>query len=47
MGGEFLVGGWVVSFVMTVGSVVADSAENSWAEKERDRGERGRIKNKK
>ena len=40
MGGEFLVGGWVVSFVMTVGSVVADSAENSWAEKERDRGER-------
>ena len=40
MGGEFLVGGWVVSFVMAVGSVVADGAENSWAEIERDRGER-------
>ena len=40
MGGEFLVGGWVVSFVMAVGSVVANGAENSWAEKERDRGER-------
>ena len=40
MGGEFLVGGWVVSFVMAVGSVEADGAENSWAEKERDRGER-------
>ena len=40
MGGEFLVGGWVVCFVMTVGSVVADSAENSWAEKDRHSGER-------
>ena len=27
---------WVVSFVVTIGSVVA-SAENNWVEKERDR----------
>ena len=44
-------GGWVVGFVVTVGSVVAGGAENSWVEKERDRGERdlerGRIKNNK
>ena len=42
MGGGFLVGDWVLGFV------VAGGAENSWVEeKERDRGERGRIKNKK
>ena len=29
MGGGFLVGGWVVGFVMTVGSVVVCGAENS------------------
>ena len=29
MGGGFLVGGWMVGFVMTVGSVVAGGAENS------------------
>ena len=41
-------GGWVVGFVVTIGIVVAGGAENSWVEeKERDRGERGRIKNKK
>ena len=40
MGGGFLVGGWVVGFVVTVGSAMADDAENSWIVKERDRGER-------
>ena len=35
-------GGWVVSFVVTVGSVVASDAENNWVEKEKDRGERDR-----
>ena len=29
MGGGFLVGSWVVGFVVTVGSVVVGSAENS------------------
>ena len=29
MGDGFLMGDWVVGFVMIVGSVVADSAENS------------------
>ena len=49
MGGRFVVVVvWVVGFVVTVGSVVVDSAKNSWVEeKERDRGERGRIKNNK
>ena len=48
MGGRFVVVVvWVVGFVVTVGSVVAGGAENSWVEKERDRGERGRIKNNK
>ena len=48
MGGGFLVGDWVLGFVVTIGFVVAGGAENSWVEeKERDRGERGRIKNKK
>ena len=42
MGGGFLVGGWVVGFVVTVGSAMAGDAENSWVEKERDRGERDR-----
>ena len=41
----------MVGFVVTVGSVVAGGVENSWVEKERDRGERdmerGRIKNNK
>ena len=46
MGGGFLVGRWVVGFVMTVGIVVADSAENSWIEKERDRGERDKERKK-
>ena len=36
---------WVVGFVVTVGIVVAGGAKNSWVEKERDRGERGQIKN--
>ena len=36
---------WVVGFVVTVGIVVAGGAKNSWVEKERDRGERGKIKN--
>ena len=35
MGGEFLVDGWVVGFVVTVGIVVAGGAENSWVERER------------
>ena len=40
-------GGWVAGFVVTIGIVVADGAENSWVEeKERDR-ERKRIKNNK
>ena len=49
MGGGFLVGGWVVGFVVTVGSAMAGDAENSWVVKERDRGERerGRIKSNK
>ena len=48
MGGGFLVGDWVLCFVVTIGFVVAGGAENSWVEeKERDRGERGRIKNNK
>ena len=51
MGGGFLVGGWMVGFVVTVSSVVAGGAKNSWVEQERDRGERdrerGRIKNNK
>ena len=34
MGGGFLVSGWVVGFMVTV--------ENSWVEKERDRGETNR-----
>ena len=42
MGGGFLVGGWVVDFVVTVGIVMAGSAKNSWVEKERDKGERDR-----
>ena len=40
MGGGFLVGGWVLSFVVIVGSVVASGVENSWVVKERNRGER-------
>ena len=46
MGGRFVVvvvwvvGGWVVGFVVTVDSVVVDGAENSWVEKKRDKGER-------
>ena len=40
MGGGFSVGGWVLSFVVIVGSVVADGVENSWVVKERNRGER-------
>ena len=48
MGGRFVVVVvWVVGFVVTVGNVVAGGAENSWVEKERNRGERGRIKNNK
>ena len=53
MGGGFSVGGWVLSFVVIVGSVVADGVENSWVVKERNRGERerqgekGRTKNNK
>ena len=48
MGGRFVVVVvWVVGFVVTVGSVVAGGAEISWVEKERDKGERGRIKNNK
>ena len=47
IGDGFLVGGWVVGFVVTIGIVVAGGAENSWVEeKERDR-ERERIKNSK
>ena len=43
MGGGFLVGGWMVGFVVTIGIVVAGGVENSWVEeKERDRGERDR-----
>ena len=43
MGGRFVVVVvWVVGFVVTVGNVVAGGAENSWVEKERDRGERDR-----
>ena len=42
MGGGFLVGGWVLSFVVIVGSVVASGVENSWVVKERNRGERER-----
>ena len=51
MGGGFSVSGWVVSFVVIVGGVVAGGAENSWVVKERNRGERerqgekGRTKN--
>ena len=41
----------MVGFVVTVSSVVAGGAKNSWVEQERDRGERdrerGRIKNNK
>ena len=38
----------MLGFVVTIGFVVAGGAENSWVEeKERDRGERGRIKNNK
>ena len=33
---------WVVGFMVTIDSVVAGGAENSWVEKERDRGERDR-----
>ena len=45
MGGGFLVGCWVVGFVVIVGIVVASDAENSWVEeKERDRGERDKEK---
>ena len=40
MGGGFLVSGWVVSFVVIVGGVVAGGAENSWVVKERNKGER-------
>ena len=29
MGGGFLVGGWVMGFVMTIGSVVVGGVENS------------------
>ena len=42
MGGGFLVGGWVMGFVMIVGSVVVGGAESSYVEKERDIGERDR-----
>ena len=42
MGGGFSVGGWVLSFVVIVGNVVASGAENSWVVKERNRGERER-----
>ena len=35
-------GGWVLSFAVIVGSVVAGSVENSWVVKERNRGERER-----
>ena len=35
---------WVVGFAVTIGIVVASGVENSWVEKKRDRGERGRIK---
>ena len=42
MSGGFLVGGWVVGFVVTIGIVMAGNAKNSWVEKERDKGERDR-----
>ena len=42
MGVGFLVGGWVVGFVVTIGRVVAGDSENNWIEKERDKGERDR-----
>ena len=46
MGGRFVVVVvWVVGFMVTIDSVVAGGAENSWVEKESDRGERGKIKN--
>ena len=31
--------------MVTVGIVVVSVAKNSWVEKERDRGEKGKIKN--
>ena len=38
MGGRFVVVVvWVVGFMVTIDSVVAGGAENSWVEKERDR----------
>ena len=42
MGGGFLVGGWVMGFVMTIGSVVVGGVKNSWIEKNRDKEERDR-----
>ena len=47
MGGGFLVDGWVLSFVVIVGSVVAGGVENSWVVKERNRGERERDRERK
>ena len=46
MGGGFSVGGWVLSFVVIVGNVVAGGAENSWVVKERNRGERERERDR-
>ena len=40
MGGGFLVGDWVLGFVVTIGFVVAGGAENSWVERERETKER-------
>ena len=46
MGGRFVVVVvWVVGFVVTVGSVVVDSAKNSWVKREGDKGERDRERN--
>ena len=47
MGGGFSVGGWVLSFVVIVGNVVAGGAENSWVVKERNRGEREKGRERK
>ena len=46
MSGGFSVGGWVLSFVVIVGNVVAGGAENSWVVKERNRGERERERDR-
>ena len=46
MGGRFVVVVvWVVGFMVTVGSVVVDSAKNNRVKREGDKGERDRERN--